>query len=446
MNMSNIAETWRNSAAAIVCSSFLASTQLLSTAVHAKDLYVATNGSDSVSYAANNQSNPWRSLDHSLSQIQGGDTLYIRAGTYVPTTRHQANVSGTQSTPTVITSFPGEAVSIDLGAMTFEWVALDGVHYWEFSDLEFVNVRMISEIALTFVSTGHAFRNNRIVMNRGGDNVGAIRLMANARSTIIDGNDIIGPGLKANGINANTSCVHMDRVSDVQVLNNRISNCVVGIHYKHAPSNTGGSGIEYAYNIITDTDEWTRYNGNNGHIHDNIIGPRSTRGTIGTDNGSPGGNNNVFEHNTFAGGFLVLDAAGPVGAVQNNTVINNLFTPPTAPWPVSIDIVQWFTRSHNSVFDWNLHPTAVAVREHNISYTLSAWRSKYGGSANSVEGAPIFQGGANPVTPDDYRITAASIGYRAASDGEDMGARIDLFGTSGLSLVRPNPPQSLTVN
>ena len=411
----------------------------------AKDLYVATNGSNGVSYAANSQSSPWGTIDYAIDNMQGGDTLYVRAGTYVAGSKHYPTVSGSSGSPTTITSFPGELATIDLGNIGLEWIGLDGVDYWEISELQFVNVQVIVTFAQTFPSRNHVIRNNRIVANRGGDNTGPIRLQPNASFIVIDGNEIIGAGRKADGTNHNTSCTYMERVSNVTVINNRLSNCVVGIHYKHSIANNGGSNIEYAYNYITGTDDALRYNGNNGFIHDNIFGPDSNLGTIGADNGGPGGYYNIFEHNTFAGGTLSLTDAGPMGAVQGNVVRNNIFV----PWSLyqNLDIVRWTTSSHNTTLDYNLHPpTNEAVHEYQVAYTLPQWRAYYGGSANSIEGTPVFQGGNNPVTIDDFRLTPTSPGAGAASDGTDMGARIDLFGASGLGIVRPEAPTALSVN
>lgn len=60
----------------------------------AKDLYVATTGSDAVSYAANGPSTPWRTIGraawgsasrgspNAAEAARAGDTVYVRAGTY----------------------------------------------------------------------------------------------------------------------------------------------------------------------------------------------------------------------------------------------------------------------------------------------------------------------------------------------------------------------------
>ena len=142
----------------------------------AKDLYVATNGNDSVSYAANDQANPWQTIGRGISSLQAGDTLYIRSGVYPqPSTIDAKDIaqSGTAASPVTITGFPGEQVVLDLSAVTV-WMNLRNKSYWEISNLEFVNAQRVMELALGFPTDNIVIRNNRMVMNRGGDNHAAI--------------------------------------------------------------------------------------------------------------------------------------------------------------------------------------------------------------------------------------------------------------------------------
>ena len=57
--------------------------------------------------------------------------------------------------------------------------------------------------------------------------------------------------------------------------------------------------------------------------------------------------------------------------------------------------------------------------------------------ADSLEGRIKFQGGnlitrtatdLDRLTPDDFRLRADSAGYRAGTDGKDLGADVDLVG------------------
>jgi len=63
------------------------------------------------------RSRPWRTLQHAVSQLLPGDTLYLRAGTYYE--RVKADVRGTRLKPVTIRSFPGELAIIDGGISEF---------------------------------------------------------------------------------------------------------------------------------------------------------------------------------------------------------------------------------------------------------------------------------------------------------------------------------------
>src|SRR3990167_6937169 len=49
----------------------------------AKDLFVALNGNDTVSYAANSIDTPWATVAKGIYSLKAGDTLNIRGGEYV---------------------------------------------------------------------------------------------------------------------------------------------------------------------------------------------------------------------------------------------------------------------------------------------------------------------------------------------------------------------------
>jgi hypothetical protein len=393
----------------------------------------------SVSYAANDINNPWRTIDNGIVSLQPGDTLYIRGGNYTATStieidsRTGVGASGTQTNPIHVTSYPGEQVVIDLSSVS-TWLYIVGLHYWEISNLEFINALYVVNVGGTARLTQNtAMRNNVVTMNRGGDNSAAF-WVGNASDTVIDGNVVVGPG---NGVNQNTGCVFMDRDSAIKVLNNRLSNCPNGIHYKHANSNVPGADIEIAYNHITNCGRsGMHYNGNYGYIHDNIFGPGAPF-TLPLPNGSPGGHNNIIEHNTFVGAGINFQQAS--GDLINNVLRNNLFTS-------EVIISRYTVIPHSTVLDFNMHDPGNAVNEFGTTYSLQQWRSYYGGSANSIEGSPTFVSGQNPILTSDYRLASGSAGAGAASDGTDMGVRLDLFGSTGTLLVRPEPPQSLTAN
>ncbi len=60
---------------------------------------------------------PWQTLAHALRQLQPGDTLYLRAGTYYE--RPYLSRSGTADAPITISAYPGETPVIDGGLREF---------------------------------------------------------------------------------------------------------------------------------------------------------------------------------------------------------------------------------------------------------------------------------------------------------------------------------------
>jgi hypothetical protein len=83
--------------------------------------FIAQNALSATYYVSPSGSNgntgtlasPWRSINTAVANLKGGDTLYVRGGTYAETVN--VNVSGTASSPITITAYPGELPVIDGG-------------------------------------------------------------------------------------------------------------------------------------------------------------------------------------------------------------------------------------------------------------------------------------------------------------------------------------------
>ncbi|MDX1945670.1 MAG: hypothetical protein SFU86_09680 [Pirellulaceae bacterium] len=67
--------------------------------------------------AAGTKVAPWKTLKHALRQLQAGDTLYLRGGTYYE--RVSLSRSGTAEAPITIGSYPGELAILDGGLREF---------------------------------------------------------------------------------------------------------------------------------------------------------------------------------------------------------------------------------------------------------------------------------------------------------------------------------------
>jgi hypothetical protein len=103
------------------------------------------------------------------------------------------------------------------------------------------------------------------------------------------------------------------------------------------------------------------------------------------------------------------------------------------------------------ILHWNGSHDAYSVRSEFVSYTtnrrrmaptavgiLEAWRQFWDSpEPGCVQGAVKFQGGdvlsravtaPEKLTPADFRLRPDSVGYRAGTNGKDLGADIDLVG------------------
>jgi hypothetical protein len=94
-------------------------------AAHAAEFYIAPGGSD-----GNNGSigSPFGTFDFAIDNINPGDTLFVRGGTYNLNTLIQIrnNDGGTAANPINIWSYPGESPILDFNSMTVAWGGTSG--------------------------------------------------------------------------------------------------------------------------------------------------------------------------------------------------------------------------------------------------------------------------------------------------------------------------------
>ena len=135
----------------ITCVSLVAGALVLApaTAAAATALYVATNGNDS---NAGTQAAPFATIQHAVDVSQPGYTVYLRAGTYAPSTNIQLLKNGTSSQPIAISNYNGERVVVDGENMPYTPGAVDSsipraqrgaIHlegdYWRLTGLEIIH-------------------------------------------------------------------------------------------------------------------------------------------------------------------------------------------------------------------------------------------------------------------------------------------------------------------
>ena len=95
----------------------LASVVLLATAANAAVYYIAPTGSNAGSGAIGA---PWATFDYAIDQLNPGDTLYVRGGTYALNSRIQIrnNEGGTEAAPIRIWAYENESPVLDFATMS----------------------------------------------------------------------------------------------------------------------------------------------------------------------------------------------------------------------------------------------------------------------------------------------------------------------------------------
>ena len=115
---------------ACMCAGLVALSLLLPLPARAANsYYVSPTGSDS---NTGTLAAPWKTIQHGVSKLAAGDTLYVRAGTYSESVSITA--SGTSSAPITISSYPGETAVLN-GGSSIALKANGGIGYWKVLNL-----------------------------------------------------------------------------------------------------------------------------------------------------------------------------------------------------------------------------------------------------------------------------------------------------------------------
>jgi Right handed beta helix region len=115
--------------------------------------YVAPSGSDT---SSGTLSQPFGSLQYAHNKALPGDTIYLRGGTYKPTSSIYLTHDGASGKPITVSSYPGEKAILDGSLHSNVVVRMSGVSWNHFDNIE---IRNGGEAGLILDSASH---NNRI--------------------------------------------------------------------------------------------------------------------------------------------------------------------------------------------------------------------------------------------------------------------------------------------
>ncbi|MGB7569029.1 MAG: right-handed parallel beta-helix repeat-containing protein, partial [Chitinivibrionales bacterium] len=227
-----------------------------------------------------------------------------------------------------------------------------------------------------------------------------------------------------------------------------ISHFAEGIFYKHC-------SLGYMQTVIRNN--FIHDNNANGlwissdHVtmQNNLIVNNVTSGiSIWEDAGGTGGSNSSVLHNTVYNQRYTMalnwggqyDTLTKDHGVRNDTLVNNIFYGNNgelgsycvwayAPDSAFADNPPEDSSNYNCYYNT---ATSNVMRWQGTTYTLANWKIAHSTlDAHSVQGQPTFANTSGTLTTNqDFRLLSGN-GYRAASDGMDMGANIDSVGLQG---------------
>lgn len=406
--------------------------------VLAKDLFVSPSGNDSVSYSENDILHPWATPAKAWYNAQAGDTVYFRGGTYYISSTVDTNGSnghnGTSANPITFTSYNNEnPVFIATGGSGVMFqiskdynvvkdITIDaGGHFGVVFGVGWYN----GDRAITgFVADGLTISNWSDGDNHNAFYIGSSCSAITATDVTIKNCTIAG---LSSGANQNYSGIQVFGAAHFSIENNDISQVRRGIYIKHSSAGYIDQDDIIINNYVHDLNDGAiglRINGNYVDVINNLIIGNVEYGEDAESCGTPNGTYITFRHNSFVGSAEQLYDGGG----RNVTIEDNLFAS-------TFNVYRYSNNPENPEINsanYNLY-SATAVMHKGKAYSLSAWRSHLaedatGGAArdaHSIAGTPSFNGGGGIQ---GYELTPDSVGYKAASDGKDIGADVSLVG------------------
>jgi hypothetical protein len=417
----------------------------------AKDLYVATDGNDSTTYANNDINNPWLTVEHAWATADDDDVVYYRVGTYTITSIIDNASSGSGVTHTnynneVVTwesslCENNRVISVNEDHTTVDgingnWTGLESclsdtgffVMGWSYVRDNSAEYFTLKNCSWTTQKYG---QNGGIVFARvSNDNTGATYCT-------VENVKITGPGEEYG--TQNTSGIMMFGAENWTIKNCEISDVHTGIFFNKHPNNddTIAGTIENCY--IHDVDYAITTQANYLTVSNNILAAQVWMGENSGDavDDNVGSDHNTFDHNTFVDWITMEDKTDGEDnewpGSQYNNFTNNIFpTVPQLGWTVGAHPYRSVDPHYSG--DYNLLSVDGRWRINEVTYTVSTVQTLLGGcpntgnECNSIAQDPTFVGGASPSTIAGFALTSESYGYQACADGSDMGADVSLVG------------------
>jgi hypothetical protein len=377
-------------------------------------------GLSQVSWAACNQTlSPGANVASAISSAAAGQTICLNNGNYGNVTLSGISKSGEVTLQSA--AGVGATIGITLGSssqLTFKNLTFSGLA-WSGNDntrIKVLNNTFKSQLYI--YGNGNGSPQNNVVDGNAFDGIDVCFNCREGRLQIYDGGDLVvsnnhfggagesdgiqwggyggtvGPGNVFEGMIQRTA-VHVDAI---QLYGEVSHHTITGNYFFNNSVYIG------AYS-----------SGDNIMITHNVFGTGQGQIQLLGIQGA------TFTHNTVKSGFgIVQGAKSGDPATRNITYANNLF--------VGVALSDGGGDQHGCaqgcVYDHNLFSSSANAR-----------------GSNTIIGMPAFVGGSSPATWAGYQLSSGSPGYKAGSDGKDMGA--NYFGSGTTTAAALTAPMNL---
>lgn len=405
--------------------------------------YVATNGSDS---NPGTKSQPFATLSKAVSEVEAGDTVYVRGGTYYLKNGLWIGKSGTQLAHIVFQSYPGETAIVDGKNMSDDNdVFTIGGDYIDIKNFE---ARNATRIGINIWGGQHIQILNNIVH----DSKGAGILMSYTDSSqitdiLVDGNTVYNNCLNNSDRTKSEgwpSGIAADGDGDIRITNNTVyNNYGEGIGSWASDGLISGNRVydNYSVEVYLSNTTDTRVEKNLIYTLNNSKFYRFNQPASGIQLANEGASNkldkNRIINNIVIGGregFSYYSSYGHGGGLKNTIIANNTFYKSTRPLVlIEEDAGHKNTVIANNIFyqTGNVAITDVEATS-GLKFQNNLW---YGGEAGSASGKNDVN--ADPLLVKPGTTVASDYKLKADSPAIDAGSRLNRVATDYAGLSRP---------
>lgn len=427
----------------------------------AKNLYVATNGNDSVSYANNSQATPWatigraawgstaRSSPNASQAAQAGDIVYVAAGTYHNTSGYSGNaplygpVNSGNTTDGYITFQAVGTVTLTTGPITADFSdgspiigSSGGTSHikWDGFTINQANVNFrggngliniwgnyttISNCNLTGIYTNYPWGDDQhnAILAKGPD-------VSATCTGELEGLQIINNTLTGftGSSGRNDSAITVYCLGSAIIEHNEFFNNRNAIYAKSAYDDS--QGVHIRYNIFRNNTEGIGMQSHSyWYVYQNIFKDNSYAVNIMATIYQQGTNKpryNYFVNNTFDNNDVHFYWRNDNNFVNNNFVYNNIFNDANTHGILSEEVGNFRMTPTQIRFSRNIwYAYQTFLSNANGTATFSTWQSATFGNQdiNSHNGInPLFVS----VATDNFRLQGNSPALNAGIDVLDL--------------------------